>query len=102
MAVKKTADLTYEEALHAMQSGVAHTQQLDLQEGRPDTTKHLRVGINSAHVTDRALAELLIAKGIITTEEYIEAVRVAMCKEVAEMEEQLSARFGGTSKITLR
>lgn len=85
--------LTYEQALHGMQSGVAfeHSQ------GSPDgSPKHLRVGINSAHVNNAAIARLLIDKNIITMDEYEEAVRVEMVHEL----ERYEARAG--NNITFR
>lgn len=74
--------LTYEQAAHGMQTGVAF--EMELPSRRNATApKHLRVGINSALVNDVALAKLLIDKGVITEEEYIESVRLAMNEEVA-------------------
>jgi len=84
-------DMTYEEALHAMGSGVAMEHAIGIGDGTP---KQLRIGINSAMVNDLALARLLIAKGIITVEEYSEAVRVAMVEEVVRYERRLSDRLG--------
>lgn len=49
--------LTYEQALHGMQSGVAYEHSNGSPDGSP---KHLRVGINSAQVNNAALARLLI------------------------------------------
>jgi hypothetical protein len=81
----------YERAAHAMQSGVA----LDQQFGSPDgTPKHLRVGINSALVETSALGGLLVAKGIVTEEEYAEAIVTAMEREVASYEQRLKAKTG--------
>ena len=73
----------YEDALHAMQSGV----QFEMSQGATDTLpKHLRVGINSALVNDAAIATLLIEKGIFTLEEYQKAVADAMEREVVRYE----------------
>lgn len=89
-------DMTYEQALHAMQSGVAMEMNYH---SAPTAPKHLRVGVNSAMVTDRAIARLLIDKGIITKEEYCEAVRQSMVMEVVDYEERLSGLMG--REITL-
>lgn len=84
-------NMTYEQALHAMQSGVKAKMSLDDHEVDP---KHLRVGNNSAHVTDKALAQLLIDKGLMTLEEYKEAVRKAMIDEVDMYERELTRFYG--------
>jgi hypothetical protein len=83
--------MTYEEAMHAVQSGVAYEQG---QDADCDTRKHLRTGINSAAVTDAAVGRLLIAKGICTMQEYLEAVRLEAIAEVERYEKHLSAKFG--------
>lgn len=62
--------------------------------------KHLRVGINTAHVDHAALAGLLIKKGIITQEEYMDALVEAMEAEVKRYEAHLSKIYG--ANITLR
>src|ERR1700690_1094645 len=60
---------TYEEACNAMQVGVG------LEQGAQDETpKHLRVGVNSALCDTSALAGLLVKKGIISADEYEEAI----------------------------
>ena len=91
----------YVAASHAMQSGVAMDMTTDPnQKSQGATTpKHLRVGINSAMVDASALAELLMAKGIITQAEYLEAIAAGMEREQARYEQILSRRTG--SKITL-
>ena len=86
----------YQRAAHAMQSGVAMEQARGGQDGNP---KHLRTGINSMAVTDAALAKLLIARGVLTEEEYCEAVADEMEAEVRRYEERLSAALG--TKVTL-
>lgn len=81
-----------------MQSGVATEMNIP---GRSHTTtpKHLRVGVNSAMVDSSALAELLIAKGIITEDEYAEAIAAGMEREAKAYEDRLSEHYG--RKITL-
>lgn len=83
-------------AAHAMQSGVKTDMATDpSQQSQGATTpKHLRVGINSAMVDAAAVAELLVAKGIFTEDEYAEAVATAMEREQARYEQVLSARIG--------
>jgi hypothetical protein len=87
----------YVNAAHAMQSGVRLKM---TREGIPDdkdlspshgetSPKHLRVGVNSALSTLDAHTRLLIAKGVFTEEEYIEAVTEAMEREVDSYREAL-------------
>lgn len=90
----------YTAAAHAMQSGIAMDMETDTSGSKGATTpKHLRVGINSALVDGSALAELLMAKGIITSDEYLEAIAVGMEREKARYEQILSRRTG--TRITL-
>lgn len=86
----------YLNAAHAMQSGVAVKMGLDPKETSP---KHLRVGVNSAMVEHAALAQLLIKKGVITEEEYAEAVTLGMEAEAQRYVTDLEERLG--SKVTL-
>lgn len=80
----------YLAAAHAMQSGVA----MEMQLGSNDTTpKHLRTGINSSLVNSSALGELLIAKGVITEDEYLEAMAAGMEREQKAYEDRLSAKM---------
>lgn len=81
-----TDEERYHSACHAMQTGVA----IKMARGSKDTEpKHLRVGINSAMVTDAAIAKLLIEKGIFTREEYVKAVADEMEEEVKRYEQEL-------------
>ena len=86
----------YLAAAHAMQTGVA----MEMEHGSKDTTpKHLRTGVNSAMVEHSALAGLLISKGVITGEEYAEALAAGMERETKAYEDRLSEHIG--TKITL-
>lgn len=81
----------YGRALHAMQSGVRADQELnDSQCGSP---KHLRVGVNAAHVATAALARLLIEKGVMTLDEYERAQADEMEAERKRYEERLGVKF---------
>mgnify|MGYP001109260242 CR=1 FL=1 len=77
--------LSYEAAMHGMQSAVAFEMNLP---GRRSATepKHLRVGVNSAMIDSATLARLLIAKGLFTAEEYAEALRLEANNELARYE----------------
>lgn len=79
----------YEAAVHAMQTGVAMWMHIDPNETSP---KHLRVGVNSALCDSAALAKLLIAKGLITEEEYIKALADQMGEEVSRYAQRLADR----------
>lgn len=104
----------YARALHAIQTGVLYEMQFDFEEGRgisPDTPtgrliKHLRTGLNGALADHGSLARLLITKGIITDEEYKEAMLAGVRAEKENYEATLSARLERKSgrqgaKITL-
>lgn len=88
---------TYEQAAHAMQSGVRVNQETcGSLDGSP---KHLRTGINSCLSDGAAVARLLIAKGTFTEAEYLEAIRLQMVLEVERYEAVLTAKLG--NKISL-
>lgn len=89
--------LKYPDALHAMQSGVAMEMKLGSTDAEP---KHLRTGINSAMCDGAALVKLLVAKGIITMEEYDKAIEEEMNLEVKRYEARLSKMMGG-AKVEL-
>lgn len=79
-------DKRYYELGHAIQSGIAYLM------GRETTItdpKHLRVGIDIAHVTDHAIAELLMAKGIFTMDEY----RAQLLKSMQDEVDRTTARI---------
>lgn len=78
--------LSYEAAMHGMQSAVAYEME---QRPQPTEPKHLRVGVNAAMVDHAALVQLLIEKGVITEPEYREALRLAMNHELARYQEHL-------------
>ena len=80
----------YLAAAHAMQSGVAMEIELGSAQATP---KHLRVGVNSSLVNSSALGELLIAKGIITEGEYLEAMAAGMEREQKKYEDELTAQL---------
>lgn len=86
----------YRRAAHAMQSGVAMEMNYD---ASPCEPKHLRVGINAAMSDHGGLAGLLIKKGLITEEEYLEAITEAMEREKQSYEDRLTHRYG--RKVTL-
>jgi hypothetical protein len=77
----------YNRLLHAMQTGVMIDQeQLGSRDGSP---KHLRTGLNSAMVSDRAIVELLVEKGVFTSCEFYEKLNFCMAEEVVAYERRL-------------
>lgn len=89
----------YLDAAHGMQSGVAMKMNYDQDETTP---KHLRVGVNSAMVEHSALAQLLVAKGVITWEEYYAALADGMEAERDLYQAWLQARIApGQDNIRL-
>ena len=80
----------YFAAAHAMQSGVAAEQAAGGDDG---SSKHLRVGVNSAMVSVAALAGLLIEKGVITLDEYERANADEMEREKARYELRLGVKL---------
>lgn len=93
--VEKLKD-RYVALVHAMQSGVAMLMHHEPGETEP---KHLRVGVNSALCDSGALAELLLAKGVFTEEEYLKAICTTLERDVKSYESKLEAIYG--RKVTL-
>lgn len=80
----------YLAAAHAVQSGVAAEMALN---PKPTEPKHLRVGVNSALVSNVALARLLIEKGVFTLDEYEAAQAAEMEAEQARYEQRLGVKL---------
>lgn len=76
----------YLAAGHAIQSGVAMEHSMGSDDGSP---KHLRVGINLRATDAGGLAKLLVDKGVITDEEYLEAIVDAAEAEQKAYEDRL-------------
>lgn len=57
-------------------------------------SKGLRVGVNSNMVECQAILKILMAKGIVTEEEYLTALAESMEAEVHRYDEVLSQRRG--------
>jgi hypothetical protein len=79
----------YLDAGHAVQTGVALEMAREGDDSRAH--KHLRVGINLRACDHTGLVKLLIAKGVITEDEYVEAMADEAELEVQRYEERLSA-----------
>lgn len=78
----KDLGLSYEAAAHGVQSAVSFRDAVD------GYSKHLRTGIDLSKAEQFGLACLLIDKGIITEEEYVEYMRLGVNTEVANAEEE--------------
>jgi len=87
----------YVRLAHAVQTGVAYEHELGSQDGTP---KHLRTGLSCVMSDLGALGRLFIAKGLITEDEYYEAILDGLRQEVAAYERRVEAKTGAT-KITL-
>jgi hypothetical protein len=88
----------YMHHLHRMQAGVALQQGIDPTDGAP---KHLRVGINSAHISHAALVRVLVARGLISNDEYVEALIQQTQEEADSYEERLARHYGAEGKFKL-
>lgn len=87
----------YLAACHAMQTGVQLEITRKGEAGAGANHKHLRVGVNVALCDHAALAALLVNKGVITREEYTEAIAETMEAEV----ERYKTALGLAPNITL-
>lgn len=90
----------YAALAHAMQTGVAYKMERNPAE---TSAKHLRVGVNAAMSDQGALVGLLLKKGIITEDEYLDAIIESMEREVQMYQDELNKLYGAGSdlKITL-
>lgn len=89
MKTKEELHAEYLKLCHAMQTGVAFRD-----DKRDQSPKQLRVGVNSAMCDNTALVRLLIAKGIITEEEHMQAIRDEMEREVERYRQHIAAEKG--------
>jgi hypothetical protein len=88
---EKVAIQRYRDAYHAVQSGVAF--EMAHGNNKAAEPKHLRVGINGAMCDHTALVRLLVSKGILTREEYTEAIADEMEREQRRYEETNGVSF---------
>ncbi|WP_417627044.1 hypothetical protein [Pararhodobacter aggregans] len=79
----------YERAAHRVQTAI-----WAFPEHENRSPKHLRVGVDMSKPDMAGLAGLLIAKGVISELEYLEAIAVAAEGEAEAYENELAARFG--------
>lgn len=84
----KDLGLSYEQAAHGVQTGVAYRDEVD------GYAKHLRTGIDISKAEQFGLACLLIDKGVFTSEEYAEYMRLALNTEVDRLEKEYKEKLG--------
>lgn len=89
MGRREKASERYTRAAHRVQTAIAFHPE------RPaDQFKDLRTGIDLSKADMGGLATLLIAKGVFTHEEYLEAIADSAEREAESKEDALSARYG--------
>lgn len=98
MPTEDDINARYLRAAHAVQTGVAYTLEYD---PSPGTPKHLRTGLDLSKAEHGALVRLLIAKGLFTEDEYLQAIVDAVEEEKRAYEQRLSEHYGGKTKIEL-
>lgn len=82
-------------AMHGVQSAIAWAMTHPSREiNKLVEPKHLRVGVDSSHISHLGLAKLLIAKGIFTEQEYEEAMADAAEEELKNWE-AIAAKTSG-------
>ncbi len=84
----------YEAALHAIQTGVKFDIEKAGENAAGADPKHLRTGVNSAFVSIAAIEKLLIAKGIITPEEWGKAIADSAEKEKERYVNHIKDKYG--------
>lgn len=83
---------------HAVQAG---TKMLSGEGGINETSAiDCRIGLNVQMAEFGGLCQLLIEKGVLTSDEVAEAMIAGLIREKERMEDKLSALYGG-AKITL-
>lgn len=91
----KDLGLTYEQAVHGVQTSIASGAY-----DRGMEPKHMRTGVDMTKADMLGLACLLIDKGVISNDEYVEYIRLSANMEVAMREEDISQKTG--LKVTYR
>lgn len=90
----------YENAVHRVQSVIAFRMAKAVPHisANPSNVqralKHIRVGVDSSFSSQKALTELLIAKGVFTMDEYVEAITVAMEQEADAQVASVQDEYG--------
>jgi hypothetical protein len=88
----------WEAAAHRIQTATALRFSLEypwMDERLQKALKHIRVGVDTTKADQGALAGLLIAKGIITQQEYFDAGLKGQIEEADRQEQWLQEQMGG-------
>jgi hypothetical protein len=91
----------YDDAVHSMQCAMGFELEHEWK-GTARDAKHLRVGINNALADQAALAQLLMSKGVISGEEYNDAIVDGAEREAARAAIAVRARFGLPDSVEFR
>lgn len=94
--------LSYEEAVHGVQSAIRYEMTQRYNRSADDVEKHLRVGIDARAADAQGLAALLIKKGVFTEAEYVEHIRLAMNEELARYTQHCRDTYGLPSTVEFR
>lgn len=86
--------LSYEQAAHGVQSAIKYEMEERGWRGNENEWKHLRAGIDMRAAEAAGLVQLLIQKGILTEDEYLEAMRLSANEELARYIEYLRKTYG--------
>lgn len=87
----------YDAATHRVQTAIMYRFAIDepwMPDGLNRVVKHLRVGIDMTKSDQGGLVTLLIAKGVFTQAEYIQAVTEAAEREADSHQELLQQTMG--------
>lgn len=88
-------------ALQGIQSAIAWAMtHPDREVNKLVEPKHLRVGVDSSHISHLGVVRLLISKGVFTAQEYEEAMADAAEEELLNWDRQASDLTG--AKISFR
>lgn len=91
----------YRAAAHALQSVIAAEIAADPERARIYADpKHIRVGIDLSKIEEGALVRLLIGKGVITAEEYAEAITDAVEAEADERGREVAEKYYPGGNVT--
>ena len=88
----------YKHHARRMQCGVEYTMR-DSKECEP---KHLRVGVNTALADRGSLVRLLMKKGVISEDEYLEAIADGMKLEADAYENRVQQKFSPNWETDIR
>lgn len=86
--------LTYDQAAHGVQSAIKYELEQRGWRGPETEWKHTRVGIDLRAAEHAGLVDLLISKGVLTEEEYMEQMRLAANEELARYTDHCRRTYG--------